>query len=144
MTVYAFAPSIFGNTQIRRHGQSTRCVTSQFLRLEIRLNLLNFSFCVNHKTIGRLKFGALQEALEHHSRLWKVKCSEKKCPGSCTVDIILNFHIYIELDIRPNVRAEVSLRCKLRDFPIHLNLGGMPYRLAGVIERIPGHYLAYT
>ncbi|XP_036322498.1 uncharacterized protein LOC118736541 [Rhagoletis pomonella] len=102
------------------------------------------SLGVNHKILARKKFGALEEALEYHQRLYKVKCQQDQCPGSCIVDLVVDLHIFIELDIHPELTCKASLRCKLRDFPTNLNFDGVSYRLAGVIERIPGHYVAYT
>lgn len=77
---------------------------------------------VNHKTIGRNGFGALEKAIQFHSRIYKIRCPKKECNGIATEINLTNFHIFIELDIRPQIQMTAGMKCTLGDFPIILNL----------------------
>jgi hypothetical protein len=97
---------------------------------------------IDHKMIGDGGFGRLWEALGfcHKEQL---SCVTNNCNQLCQVDITYNTQIFIELDVRPNLKFSTGITCTLRELPVSLNLANRRYRLAGVIAYLPGHYIAY-
>ncbi|CAL1672129.1 unnamed protein product [Lasius platythorax] len=102
----------------------------------------------NHNIIWRKSFTALQETLEFWSPVYNIHCRHS-CPGKFTRTSNLNEHIIIELDIRHQKNLKKSLKCSLGEFPTTMYLGPrnqatkFEYRLAGVVEYLPGHYIAH-
>lgn len=77
----------------------------------------------NHKKILMKGFGALEEALDFRPCIYNVKCQE--CNGKLLLQKKLNFHIFIDLDIRsctPLGIAKNGLQCKLTQLPATIRL----------------------
>lgn len=76
----------------------------------------------NHKKIIMKGFGAL-EALDFRPCIYNVKC--ERCNGKLLLKKKLNFHIFIDLDIRPCTPlgiAKNGLQCKLTQLPVTIKL----------------------
>ncbi|XP_071580612.1 uncharacterized protein [Temnothorax nylanderi] len=98
---------------------------------------------VNHKIIAKEGFKAMEKALNYISCYSNVKCTKEGCSGKGTVTMSLNSHIFIELDIRVNIKSTKGMGCRLSDFPTTIHLANIEYRLAGVIHLESSHYVAY-
>ncbi|XP_053595591.1 120.7 kDa protein in NOF-FB transposable element isoform X1 [Microplitis demolitor] len=105
---------------------------------------------VNHKTIDRCGFIALEKALSFYNKIFNVQC--RFCnKAKATRVTVPKEYLFLELDIRGNINASSGKRCKLSQFPIHLNLKitdnrsetTLSYRLSGVAAYRTGHYFAY-
>ena len=98
---------------------------------------------VNHKIILENGFSALQEAFDKHND-WKKKLCINNCSNYCQTKLCtFNTQVFIELDVRPNIESSNGICGKLCDFPIYLDFDNHQYQLAGVIARLPGHYVSY-
>lgn len=82
---------------------------------------------VNHKIIAKEGFKAMEKALNYFS-CYNVKCTKKGCSGKVTVTISSNFHLFIELDIRINIKSAKAMGCRLSDFPTTIHLANIEYR----------------
>jgi len=72
----------------------------------------------NHKKIEMKSFEALEEALGFRPYIYNVKC--QKCKEKLLLQKKLNFHIFIDLDIRASTCLGVAkneLECKLTQLP---------------------------
>lgn len=76
---------------------------------------------VNHLTIVKKGFSALEKALEFHDVIYNIPCQHCKV-GKQTRHNILKQYVYIELDIRGSNTEKSGRRCKLKDFPIKICL----------------------
>lgn len=74
----------------------------------------------NHKIIGKEGFGSLEKSLFFRSPIYKV-CCENPCLGKYTWFREPRIHIFIELDIRPNLQS-TSLSCMLKQMPTTIRL----------------------
>ena len=82
--------------------------------------------CVNHQIIGYKGFGALEEAIQLN--LHKIQCRNDNCYERCTTSFMPNFHVFIELDIRPGITYKSGLNCQLKDIPPLINLSKFPLK----------------
>ncbi|CAL1672428.1 unnamed protein product [Lasius platythorax] len=101
----------------------------------------------NHKIIAKEGFSSLEKALSFRSPIYKIRCCDP-CLGKYTLFREPRIHIFIELDIRPNIQCKIGLNCRVEQLPTTLKFQynddeSFEYRLAGVIAYISGHYIAY-
>ncbi|XP_029675971.1 uncharacterized protein LOC115243278 [Formica exsecta] len=85
---------------------------------------------------------ALQDTVLFNEHYYNVKCRQKNCPGTVIETIRSHFHIFINLDARTHRKKTHGFKCQLTGVPVTLNFGKQ-YRLIGVIEYIPGHFIGY-
>lgn len=86
------------------------------------------SIFVNHKIIETEGFQNLQNAIITQLESNLVLCNRDKCGFSISTKIIVNRHLFIELDIRETKNIKKSLTCKVEDLPLHINLHGEKLR----------------
>lgn len=72
----------------------------------------------NHTTIIKKGFRVLNKALQFHEITYNKRC---QCGGCSILITETNCHIFIELDIRPNLHSD-SKSCKLEELPSMLML----------------------
>jgi len=78
---------------------------------------VQLTLMLNHKIIIKKGFHALQKALKFREIIYK-RC---QCGGHSVLTTEINYHIFIELDIRTNLQS-TSKSCKLENLPIILTL----------------------
>lgn len=92
------------------------------------------SLGVNHNTVSAKGFEALEESLQHYTRIKNQICPRKQCGGTVRGSITFNIHLFIELDVRgcreenkynnfDNQEIEKGKDCRLEQFPTTLDLG---------------------
>lgn len=75
----------------------------------------------NHKIIAKEGFSSLEKSLSFRSPIYQIRCSDP-CLGKYTWFREPRIHIFIELDIRPNIQYKTGLNCKLKQLPTTLSL----------------------
>lgn len=75
----------------------------------------------NHAIIGKEGFGSLEKSLGFRSLIYQVHCGDP-CLGKYTWFKELRKHIFIELDIRPDIRYLTGLTCRIEQMPTTLHL----------------------
>lgn len=81
------------------------------------------SLMLNHNIIIRQGFRCLQKALNFSQKV----ASNCECGISCTEELVANYQIFIELEIRPGPGSDIKV-CRLKDIPTTLLLNAQ-YRL---------------
>ncbi|CAL1681013.1 unnamed protein product [Lasius platythorax] len=99
-------------------------------------------FEVNSRIINTKGIQVLQDAVLFNEHYYNIKCRQKNCPGTVIETTRPYFHIFIDLDTRTHHKKTHGLKCQLADVPVTLNFVKQ-YRLIGVIEYIPGHFIGY-
>ncbi|XP_025163243.1 uncharacterized protein LOC112590553 [Harpegnathos saltator] len=98
---------------------------------------------VNHHTIQQKGFGCIEETVQYNFFIKNIKCQHSECTGRRTNYTEVKSHVYIELDIKGSLTEKRRMRCKLNDISPTINILKQEYRLAGIIEYIRNHYIAY-
>jgi len=70
----------------------------------------------NHKIIANEGFSSLEKALGFKSPIYKIHCCDP-CLGKYTWFREPRNHLFIELDIRPNIQCKIGLNCRVEQLP---------------------------
>lgn len=72
---------------------------------------------INHRFIFENGFSSLQKALDMEFESKIVEYTKKDCQGTCQISFNLNWHLYVELDIRNEVSMARGMASELHDIP---------------------------
>lgn len=86
------------------------------------------SLFVNHTSIQNEGFKSLQNAIINQLDHNLIICEKDRCGFSVSTKIIVNAHVFIELDIRSSHDIRNSITCKLEDFPLQISVRGETLR----------------
>lgn len=83
---------------------------------------------VNHQIIAQEGFKEIEKALLINDEFTKEPCIRENCRLFSTVKTTFNAHVFIEEDVRSSNDLKKSITCKVKDFPVYLNLQGGKFR----------------
>lgn len=84
----------------------------------------------NHKIILEKGFRALGEAVLNQNAQLQQPCTQENWGHFASVNVTFNSHNSIEADVGQSDNLSKSLTCKIRDFPVHVELQNQKYRYA--------------
>lgn len=106
--------------------REVKCSSFQCQIYEQEIMLLS----VNHKMFqkGFDEFQKLKNTISYPPTKTNVQCPKMDCMGIVNETLTFNRHIFIELDIKPNLKTTASLCCRLSNFPVTLEIDQRLYQ----------------